>query len=125
MLRNIVVIVGLVLVGAGCGSGSDALGVAAECTRASDCNQSVSPPLECLTGFKGGYCGLTGCTKDADCPTDSMCVTHTDGKNYCFRTCNTKADCNANRTAANEANCSSNIVRVGSGNQKACVPPSA
>src|SRR4051812_36172283 len=60
-------------------------GVGAECTTAADC---PNPPdagrlLQCLA-FKGGYCGLEGCTGDADCPLGSGCVAHTDGKAYCF-----------------------------------------
>ena len=54
------------------------------------------------------------------------CVAHDDGKNYCFRLCSTKEECNANRDAANEANCSSSITFVeGKTSSKACVPPSA
>jgi hypothetical protein len=52
---------------------------------------------------------------------------HTDGMNYCFRNCIDKAECNANRDPANEANCSSNVTFVEPAkNQglKACVPPS-
>ena len=74
---------------------------------------------------KGGYCGLTGCKADGDCPESSKCVTHTDGKNYCFRSCADKAECNANRDADNESNCSSNVTFAdGSKSGKACVPPS-
>ncbi|MCB9653524.1 MAG: hypothetical protein H6729_05250 [Deltaproteobacteria bacterium] len=107
----------------GCSSDADRLGVGAECTKTEDCAET-DPPLQCLTSFKGGYCGLTGCTSNADCPDPSICVTHSDGSNYCFRSCQDKSECNANRSAEQEANCSSNITRVDGGNQKACVPPS-
>ena len=124
-MRSFVVVVASIMFTSGCGDDkSDSLGIAAECTAATDCNQDVSPPLVCLTHFKGGYCGLSGCTGDADCPSDARCVTHTDAQNYCFRTCVDKSECNANRTTDNEANCSSNITLVGGGNAKACVPPS-
>jgi hypothetical protein len=105
-------------------SDADDLGVAAECNTTADCNEDAEPPLVCLTQFKGGYCGLSGCTANDDCPEDSFCVTHTDATNYCFRICGEKSECNENRSDDNEANCSSNITRVEAGTQKACVPPS-
>jgi hypothetical protein len=106
-----------------CGSNADNLGVGAQCTKTSECNTKLNEV--CLTQFKGGYCGLEGCTRDIDCPTDSACVMHTDGNNYCFRICSTKDDCNANRDPANEANCSSSVTFVDpQNNRKACVPPS-
>ena len=56
----------------------------------------------------------------------SACVAHTDGKNYCFLICTDKSQCNVNRAADVEANCSSSVVFVeGKLNVKACVPPSA
>ncbi len=107
---------------AACSTNADSLGVGAQCAKTSDCNTSQN---EVCLPFKGGYCGLQGCTHDADCPTDSACVAHTDGSNYCFRTCGTKTDCNANRDPANEANCSSTATFVdGTMGRKACVPPS-
>jgi hypothetical protein len=111
---------------AGCSDDADELGVGAECTSNEQCKSGDDDiTLSCLTAFKGGYCGLEGCTKNADCPENSICVTHEDGKNYCFRTCLEKIDCNVNRGADNESNCSSNITRVEQGTDKACVPPSA
>jgi hypothetical protein len=108
---------------AACGSDADSVGVGAQCTMTSDCNTDLKEV--CLTQFKGGYCGLTGCAHDADCPTDSACVAHTDGHAYCFRTCADKLECNANRDVANEANCSSNVQFTDTANgRKACVPPS-
>ena len=104
-------------------SNADSLGVGAQCAKTSECNTKLKEA--CLTQFKGGYCGLAGCTHDSDCPTDSACIMHTDGTNYCFRTCATKDECNANRDPANEANCSSNVTFVDAqNNRKACVPPS-
>lgn len=106
-----------------CGSdGADALGVGAQCTMSSDCNQKDGTQT-CLP-FKGGYCGLQGCTHDADCPAASACIMHTDNVNYCFHTCADKTECNANRDPANEANCSSTATFVdGTMGRKACVPP--
>ena len=107
----------------GCGSNADDLGVGAQCTMTSECNTKLNEV--CLTQFKGGYCGLEGCMHDTDCPTDSACIAHTDGHNYCFRICSTKTDCNANRDAVNEANCSSSATFMDpQNNRKACVPPS-
>jgi hypothetical protein len=107
----------------GCGgSDADSIGVGAQCTMNSDCNQDDG--MQTCLPFKGGYCGLMGCTKDADCPNDSACVHHTDNVNYCFRICADKPDCNANRDPVNEANCSSSVDFVeGKTGVKACVPP--
>jgi len=108
---------------ASCGSNADTLGIGAQCTMTSECNTKLNEV--CLSQFKGGYCGLEGCLHDTDCPADSACIAHTDGHNYCFRTCVEKPDCNANRDPINESNCSSSVVFVdGTMNRKACVPPS-
>lgn len=106
---------------AACSNSADQLGVGAQCTATSECNTSLH---EVCLAFKGGYCGLQGCVHDADCPTSSACIAHTDGKNYCFRTCVDKPECNANRDPVNEANCSSSVTFVDPAQgRKACVPP--
>ena len=106
---------------------ADRLGVAAQCTQNADCNQKLEVPQTCLLGFKGGYCGVEDCKSNQDCPSGSACVMHDDSKNYCFRVCAEKLECNANRDADHEANCSSNVDftdgKPEAGN-KACVPPS-
>jgi hypothetical protein len=114
----------LLIVLAACGdeSESDRLGIGAQCTETNECDTESGQ--SCLQ-FKGGYCGLADCMHDADCPEDSACIAHDDGTNYCFRTCVDKVDCNANRDAENEANCSSSVTFVdGTMGRKACVPPS-
>jgi hypothetical protein len=112
---------------AACGDddGADSLGVAAQCTASDECD--TENDQACLLDFKGGYCGIENCTGDKDCPTDSACVAHDDGTNYCFRTCIDKAECNENRDAENEANCAASITFVDDQEEgvKACVPPSA
>ncbi|MGE0871556.1 MAG: hypothetical protein AB7P03_23555 [Kofleriaceae bacterium] len=116
----------IVVLGVGCGgeSESDRLGVGAECAASDDCLEDDGQ--SCLTQFKGGYCGVAACAGDVDCPEDSACIAHTDGTNYCFRTCVDKLDCNANRDAENESNCSANVAFLdGANERKACVPPSA
>ncbi|MDH5671709.1 MAG: hypothetical protein OEZ06_06140 [Myxococcales bacterium] len=126
-MRAIIAILGLTLTPvAGCGDDgsteADRVGVAAECISSDDCPNSE---LQCLTQFKGGYCGLTGCAADADCPAGAACIAHVDGKNYCFRVCIEKIDCNRNRAPDVEANCSANIdFAQGGKGGKACVPPS-
>ncbi len=106
-----------------CGDDADDLGIGAQCAGNEECDADTNQT--CLA-FKGGYCGLTGCTGDVDCPDDSACIMHTDGVNYCFRTCIDKIDCNANRDVDNEANCSSSVTFVEDAKgRKACVPPSA
>ncbi len=105
------------------GTEADLLGVGAECTSTDECDAETMQ--ECLPQFAGGYCGIEGCTADADCPEASACVAHDDGVNYCFRICEDKPDCNANRSVDNEANCSSSVVFVEDAQgRKACVPPS-
>ncbi|MDX2024343.1 MAG: hypothetical protein SF187_29140 [Deltaproteobacteria bacterium] len=107
-----------------CGSDeteADKRGVGASCSTNADCSEKGQT---CLA-FKGGYCGVADCVDDTGCPAASACVKHTDGKNYCFRTCVEKPDCNANRPVESEANCSSNPTLVsGAKNTKVCVPPS-
>jgi hypothetical protein len=108
-----------------CGSDADDLGVGSQCSADDQCDADTMQV--CLTGFKGGYCGIKGCMTEADCPDLSSCVAHTDGMNYCFRNCVDKAECNENRDLENESNCSANITFVVPADNvglKACVPPS-
>jgi hypothetical protein len=107
-----------------CDNDADEIGVGAQCTTDDECAET-DPPIVCLRTFKGGYCGLSACTANLDCPDGSFCVQHDDRQNYCFRACIDKPECNTNRDVENEANCSSNITRIEGGNQKACVPPSS
>ena len=102
---------------------ANALGVGAQCTEDSECDQELGQ--SCLLDFKGGYCGIADCVADDECPDGSRCVTHDDGSNYCFLTCIDKIDCNTNRDAESESNCSSSITYVDEPQDgKACVPPS-
>ena len=89
-------VIGLLLTACGSSDGggtpADRLGVAAECSREADCAtynaaDGGEVQLQCLSGFKGGYCGIEGCDSTADCPLGAICVTHSDSKNYCFRNC--------------------------------------
>lgn len=126
--KNLLAVVAVLVASFGfvaCSDDADELGVGAECTSTENCDSGDEEiKLTCLTVFKGGYCGIEGCTKNADCPENSICVTHDDAKNYCFRTCAEKTECNANRGAEVESNCSSSITRVETGSEKACVPSS-
>jgi hypothetical protein len=117
-----------ILLLSGCGGSSSGgtpaqqRGVGAGCSSNADCTQ---PGLVCLTQFKGGYCGLQGCVRNADCPSGSACVAYTDGNDYCFATCADKPSCNVNRPADLPANCSSSVTFVEAGTSaKACLPPS-
>lgn len=97
-------------------------GVGAACKADTDCVVGETA-LKCLP-FKGGYCGLADCKGDADCPSGSACVAHTDGSNYCFLLCTDKPQCNFTRPPEIESNCVSNIDFVdGKKTNKACVPP--
>ena len=113
------------LIGFGCGDGteSDRVGIAGECSKNTDCPKLGDLQLTCLTMFKGGYCGLSGCVQDTDCPLGAACILE-GGSNYCFRECIDKPECNANRTVENEANCVASVTHVGASTAKVCVPPS-
>lgn len=116
----------MLVIASGCGDddGSEAQrrGVGAACVGDDDCEEERQ---RCLP-FKAGYCGVADCTGDADCPSGSACVAHTDGTNYCFLICANKPECNVHRPLDSEANCVSNITFVdGSKDVKACVPPSS
>ncbi len=103
----------------------DRIGIGGECTITDECNQSIDT-LTCLTVFKGGYCGKADCQSNFDCPEGSICVNH-EGSNYCFRSCADKLECNSNRTAENESNCSSSFdlaEKSDTTSLKACIPPS-
>ncbi|MDZ4696082.1 MAG: hypothetical protein SGI86_13115 [Deltaproteobacteria bacterium] len=123
--RNLLVLLtlaGLGACGGNDGTEADRLGVGAQCAKTDDCQDGQT----CLTQFKGGYCGISGCTKDADCPATSACVAHDDGMKYCFRTCAEKIECNENRTLELESNCSSSatLVETQKSPTKVCLPPS-
>lgn len=109
------------------GTEADRLGVGAECKSNDDCRRDGDGGvnLSCLTQFKGGYCGLEGCSSNEDCPQQSVCVAHDDGERYCFRSCTDKPECNVNRSSDSESNCSANVSYVDNDTRgKACVPPS-
>jgi hypothetical protein len=111
------------------GNAADRVGVAAECSTSSPCPTARRGDdqlqLVCLSAFRGGYCGIADCQSDTDCPDGAACVSHDGGERFCFRTCQDKAECNRNRSAENEANCSSNVDFVSAQSAKACVPPSS
>ena len=107
---------------------ADRIGVGAQCLNTDQCESyadtdGADVPLSCLSQFKGGYCGIIDCINHDDCPEGSGCVRHDDGFRYCFRLCTDKGECNVNRSADNEANCSANVTWVGDDLGKACVPP--
>lgn len=118
-----IAVMGFALLALDCGEDSNAAirrGIGAACTKPESCMEG----LTCLS-FKGGYCGLTGCSTDAGCPTGSACIRHSNGANYCFLVCADKPDCNHNRPVDDEANCVANVTFVSAGTHtKACVPPS-
>jgi len=115
------------------GNAADQIGVASICEVEEDCPEvtidGVLTQLECITDFSGGYCSIADCDSAADCPDGATCVLHTDGVKYCFRECAEKSECNANRPADDEANCSSNFDYADAADEesglKACIPPSS
>ena len=108
------------------GSEADLLYIGGVCAMDTDCNDgdTDTPELECVTDFKGGYCGIKDCVVSEDCPQGSLCA-DLDGTMYCFLVCIDKAECNTNRPADLESNCSSNVDPVEGGDEKLCIPPAA
>ncbi len=96
-------------------------GIGTSCATDTDCSDENA----CITGVAGGYCAPRGCAHHHDCPRGSSCVTHGDGQNYCFLSCQNKSTCNLDRSADVEANCSSNVTFTEETTVKACVPPSS
>jgi hypothetical protein len=108
-----------------CGGGSEAIrrGVGAECNATLMCSEAGQM---CLTEFKGGYCGVSNCTHDTDCPAGSACVTADNQINYCFLICVDKPDCNPHRSVDNESNCTASLAFIdGAMGRKVCNPPSS
>jgi hypothetical protein len=114
----------LFVLAGGCGGGQNEAnrrGVGAECAVTDDCSETGQV---CLSAFKGGYCGVSDCAHDADCPAGSACVTDDNQTNYCFLVCVDKTDCNLHRSADNESSCTSSLTFVdGAMNRKVCRPP--
>jgi hypothetical protein len=102
-----------------CGNDADSVGIGALCTSSADCSEEMT----CLQQFRGGACGKSGCSNHADCPEPGLCVL-VDGEAICLRSCQTKSECNANRSAEHEANCSSSLDLIEESSSKACIPPS-
>lgn len=106
-----------------------ARGVGAACATDEDCTEEGQ---RCLAQFKGGMCGIAGCTASSMCPAGSVCVDDPDlGESFCLLTCVDKPDCNVHRSVDDEANCSSTLNAVDEGldggvaDTKVCRPPNA
>lgn len=98
------------------------LDVGAECSSPSDCDRASGQT--CLTGFKGGYCGIADCGATEQCPVDSACALYQNGVGYCFKTCTVSTDCNDFRSADTEASCSDSAPFLDDvADLMACVPP--
>jgi hypothetical protein len=80
--------------------------------------------MRCLTEYKGGLCARSPCSTHAECPEPGLCVVLEDST-VCLRLCVEKAECNASRSAEDEANCSSNLELVEPSESKVCVPPNS
>jgi len=124
MNRTLYALVAVALLMFSCGgSGSEAIrrGVGSECNASLTCTESGQV---CLTQFAGGYCGVSACTHDTDCPQGSACVTDDGQTNYCFLICADKPECNVRRSAADESNCTSALTFAdGAMGRKVCRPP--
>ncbi|HEY3235846.1 MAG TPA: hypothetical protein VGJ84_14105, partial [Polyangiaceae bacterium] len=90
------------------------------CVAIADCTAG----LDCLLGFNGGYCGKADCVSNADCAMDARCVRHTDGRNYCFKTCITPTDCTFCRLSSVAASCVATVTFADpTTTGSVCVPP--
>jgi len=124
---------GLSLTACGGGNEADRIGVASVCEVDEDCPETTvddeTVQLQCITDFRGGYCSIPDCENNADCPDGATCVLHDDGLTYCFRECEEKAECNANRPVEDEANCNSSFDYADPADDteglRACIPPSS
>jgi hypothetical protein len=98
-----------------------ACGVGAGCADGTDC----AAGLECVTEFRGGYCTKRNCSVNADCPKDSLCVSHSNGKNYCYPICTAEFNCSFCRHPDFVASCRDDVdFAVAGTTGKVCVPPS-
>ncbi|MDX2056066.1 MAG: hypothetical protein SFV15_26935 [Polyangiaceae bacterium] len=79
--------------------------VGAGCAKDTDCTGG----LTCITTVSGGYCGKKDCTVNADCGKDAACVTAADGKNYCYKSCQSPADCSFCRATGTTTTCTQTV----------------
>jgi hypothetical protein len=94
-------------------------GIGADCGDANDC----SSDLECLSAFRGGYCGLSGCLVNDDCPDDALCVVASNGENHCYKPCSTASDCSFCRRDGLLGACTADVSFAEDGTTgSVCVP---
>lgn len=94
-------------------------GVGAACASDADC----AAGLECSTGLRGGYCTLSGCSTNDECPADSLCVRGPSDTSYCARGCSVASDCSFCRGSELAANCSDEADFVQDGTTgSVCLP---
>lgn len=94
-------------------------GVGAACLSGADC----ATGLECVTSLGIGYCTKRSCTANAECPTGSACVRHTDGQNYCMKSCAGASDCTFCRGYNDLVACTPQVQFVETGfTGSVCVP---
>lgn len=82
------------------------------------CLQSVTFGGFAQVDFPGGYCTLTGCQDDADCPDGSACFTAT-GMPGCNKLCESDADCRKDEGYT----CAAVPLPFASDNRTFCQPP--
>lgn len=87
-----------------------ACGLGASCSADADCG----PNLECLDEVDGGFCGVRDCASNADCPVDSLCISHA-GINHCAPTCAATSDCTFCRYGGPTAACTTDVDYIEGG----------
>jgi hypothetical protein len=94
-------------------------GVGAACDEDEDC----SGDLSCMLDALGGYCTITGCSGDGDCPSDARCVSWDDTKTYCAVNCDSGSDCSFCRGDELRGKCIGFTPAPGEGDPiQVCVP---
>ena len=93
--------------------------VGAACGGDADCASGLS----CITSLTHGYCGAKGCSSSDACPSDSLCVKHPDGNDYCLKRCEGESDCTFCRGVDDPIACTGGVNFVGTGaSGKVCMP---
>jgi hypothetical protein len=81
------------------------------CVEDADCAGGAG--FVCLTDVNGGYCTKTGCSLNADCGQNALCVKRGDSS-YCARTCtpDTAYECDHCRPLDSAATCTDQVTFV-------------
>lgn len=96
VLSRSLLLITLLLVGAGCGTPSSETPVGKACTDGLQCGEQLDGAA-CIVAWAGGYCTEVDC-RLGSCPSGSRCVTgikfsNVDIEAFCLSTCETTSNC--------------------------------